>query len=115
MLVLRDIGERGRELEQVLSQYITFVKPAFEEFCLPVGIVFFFFLSILYFCLCSRAFRSRCFFSPFFLQKTKKYADVIIPRGADNLGECLDSFLSECSKKKKMYEPFDSFLQSRST
>uniref|UniRef100_A0A672M8D4 uridine/cytidine kinase n=1 Tax=Sinocyclocheilus grahami TaxID=75366 RepID=A0A672M8D4_SINGR len=49
--VLRDIGERGRELEQVLNQYITFVKPAFEEFCLP----------------------------------TKKYADVIIPRGADNL------------------------------
>ncbi|XP_060784686.1 uridine-cytidine kinase 2-B isoform X2 [Neoarius graeffei] len=49
--VLRDITERGRELEQVLSQYITFVKPAFEEFCLP----------------------------------TKKYADVIIPRGADNL------------------------------
>ncbi|XP_071456465.1 uridine-cytidine kinase 2 isoform X2 [Marmota flaviventris] len=50
--VLRDISERGRDLEQILSQYITFVKPAFEEFCLP----------------------------------TKKYADVIIPRGADNLG-----------------------------
>ncbi|KAJ8011525.1 hypothetical protein DPEC_G00059130 [Dallia pectoralis] len=49
--VLRDIGERARDLEQVLTQYITFVKPAFEEFCLP----------------------------------TKKYADVIIPRGADNL------------------------------
>ncbi|XP_027012593.1 uridine-cytidine kinase 2-B [Tachysurus fulvidraco] len=49
--VLRDISERERELEQVLAQYITFVKPAFEEFCLP----------------------------------TKKYADVIIPRGADNL------------------------------
>ncbi|KAG2461540.1 UCK2A kinase, partial [Polypterus senegalus] len=49
--VLRDITERGRDLEQVLAQYITFVKPAFEEFCLP----------------------------------TKKYADVIIPRGADNL------------------------------
>ncbi|XP_066547908.1 uridine-cytidine kinase 2-A isoform X2 [Amia ocellicauda] len=49
--VLRDISERGRDLEQVLTQYITFVKPAFEEFCLP----------------------------------TKKYADVIIPRGADNL------------------------------
>ncbi|XP_030731463.2 uridine-cytidine kinase 2 isoform X1 [Globicephala melas] len=49
--VLRDISERGRDLEQILSQYITFVKPAFEEFCLP----------------------------------TKKYADVIIPRGADNL------------------------------
>ncbi|GAA6070558.1 uridine-cytidine kinase 2-B, partial [Tachysurus ichikawai] len=48
---LRDISERERELEQVLAQYITFVKPAFEEFCLP----------------------------------TKKYADVIIPRGADNL------------------------------
>ncbi|KAF2975598.1 hypothetical protein EK904_001371 [Melospiza melodia maxima] len=49
-VVLRDISERGRDLEQILSQYITFVKPAFEEFCLP----------------------------------TKKYADVIIPRGADN-------------------------------
>ncbi|XP_037023264.2 uridine-cytidine kinase 2 isoform X1 [Artibeus jamaicensis] len=49
--VLRDINERGRELEQILTQYITFVKPAFEEFCLP----------------------------------TKKYADVIIPRGVDNL------------------------------
>ncbi|XP_042320513.1 uridine-cytidine kinase 2 isoform X2 [Sceloporus undulatus] len=35
--VLRDISERGRDLEQILSQYITFVKPAFEEFCLPLG------------------------------------------------------------------------------
>uniref|UniRef100_A0A8C6U589 uridine/cytidine kinase n=1 Tax=Neogobius melanostomus TaxID=47308 RepID=A0A8C6U589_9GOBI len=35
--VLRDISQRGRELEQVLAQYITFVKPAFEEFCLPVN------------------------------------------------------------------------------
>eukprot|EP00062_Callorhinchus_milii_P026752 gi/632989232/ref/XP_007883538.1/ PREDICTED: uridine-cytidine kinase 2-A-like [Callorhinchus milii] len=49
--VLRDINERGRDLEQVLTQYTTFVKPAFEEFCLP----------------------------------TKKYADVIIPRGVENL------------------------------
>lgn len=49
--VLRDISDRGRDLESVLAQYITFVKPAFEEFCLP----------------------------------TKKYADVIIPRGVDNL------------------------------
>ncbi|XP_032814881.2 uridine-cytidine kinase 2 isoform X1 [Petromyzon marinus] len=49
--VLRDISERGRDLEQVLSQYTKFVKPAFEEFCLP----------------------------------TKKYADVIIPRGAENM------------------------------
>ena len=48
--VLRDVQERGRDLEFVLTQYMTFVKPAFEEFCLP----------------------------------TKKYADVIIPRGADN-------------------------------
>lgn len=37
LLVLRDISERGRDLEQILSQYITFVKPAFEEFCLPVS------------------------------------------------------------------------------
>ncbi|XP_039268909.1 uridine-cytidine kinase 2-B-like [Styela clava] len=48
--VLRDISERGRELESVLHQYTTFVKPAFEEFCMP----------------------------------TKKYADVIIPRGHEN-------------------------------
>ncbi|XP_044757105.1 uridine-cytidine kinase isoform X2 [Coccinella septempunctata] len=49
--VKRDIRERGRELEQVLNQYINYVKPAFDDFCLP----------------------------------TKKFADVIIPRGADNL------------------------------
>lgn len=40
--VLRDINERGRDLDQVLSQYITFVKPAFEEFCLPVSKVIYF-------------------------------------------------------------------------
>ncbi|XP_052788421.1 uridine-cytidine kinase 2-like [Mya arenaria] len=49
--VLRDTKERGRDLDQILTQYTTLVKPAFEEFCLP----------------------------------TKKYADVIIPRGADNI------------------------------
>ncbi|XP_051041122.1 uridine-cytidine kinase 1 isoform X2 [Phodopus roborovskii] len=32
--VLRDV-HRGRDLEQILTQYTTFVKPAFEEFCLP--------------------------------------------------------------------------------
>lgn len=48
--VPRDIKERGRDLDQVLTHYMNFVKPAFEEFCLP----------------------------------TKKFADVIIPRGADN-------------------------------
>ena len=34
-LVVRDIETRGRQLENVLQQYTTFVKPAFEEFCLP--------------------------------------------------------------------------------
>ncbi|XP_071802149.1 uridine-cytidine kinase 2-like [Asterias amurensis] len=48
--VVRDTKDRGRELEQVLVQYVKFVKPAFEEFCLP----------------------------------TKKYADIIIPRGSEN-------------------------------
>ncbi|XP_065067837.1 uridine-cytidine kinase 2-like [Rhopilema esculentum] len=48
--VLRDILEHGRDIDNVLSQYTRFVKPAFEDFTLP----------------------------------TKKYADVIIPRGADN-------------------------------
>lgn len=48
--VMRDAHEHGRNIESILFQYTTFVKPAFEEFCLP----------------------------------TKKHADVIIPRGADN-------------------------------
>jgi len=45
------MAERGRNLDNILRQYETFVKPCYEEFCLP----------------------------------TKKYADVIIPRGADNV------------------------------
>ncbi|KAK0404119.1 hypothetical protein QR680_017298 [Steinernema hermaphroditum] len=49
--VERDTRDRGRTLSQVLHQYLSLVKPAFEEFCLP----------------------------------TKKYADVVIPRGVDNL------------------------------
>ncbi len=35
-IVVRDTKERGRELDLVLTQYIKFVKPAFEEFTLPV-------------------------------------------------------------------------------
>lgn len=37
-VVLRDMT-RGRDLEQILTQYTTFVKPAFEEFCLPVSML----------------------------------------------------------------------------
>ncbi|XP_065830146.1 uridine-cytidine kinase 2-B-like isoform X2 [Oscarella lobularis] len=33
--VLRDVQTRGRNLEQVLDQYIELVKPAFEDFTLP--------------------------------------------------------------------------------
>jgi len=50
--VIRDVRDRGRPLDIVLSQYDQYVKPAFEEFCQP----------------------------------TKKYADMIIPRGAENEG-----------------------------
>lgn len=49
--VLRDMEEYKRPLEHILGYYQKYVKPAFEEFCLP----------------------------------TKKYADVIIPRGAENI------------------------------
>ena len=35
--MLRDIHDRGRSLEQILHQYTTLVKPAFEEFCIPVS------------------------------------------------------------------------------
>ena len=37
LTVERDMKERERPLEQILHQYITYVKPAFEEFCLPVS------------------------------------------------------------------------------
>jgi len=48
--VIKDTEDLGRDMDQVLNHYINFVKPAYEEFCMP----------------------------------TKKFADVIIPRGADN-------------------------------
>ena len=61
----------GRDLDQVLSQYINSVKPAFEEFTLPVKQ------------------GQRSLISVYFssLTQTKKYADVIIPRGAENSGK----------------------------
>ena len=34
--VIRDSKERGRKLETILHQYTELVKPAFEEFTLPV-------------------------------------------------------------------------------
>ncbi|ORZ03416.1 uracil phosphoribosyltransferase-domain-containing protein [Syncephalastrum racemosum] len=49
--LLRDIAERGRDLEGVLQQYERFVKPAFDDH----------------------------------IQPTVKYADVIIPRGLENV------------------------------
>lgn len=48
--VLKDVKERKRDLNTVLNQYLKFVKPSFEEFCLP----------------------------------TKKFADIVIPRGPEN-------------------------------
>ncbi len=50
LIVLRDISERGRDLEQVLNQYITFVKPAFEEFCLPVSFTLFYHIWYVFLC-----------------------------------------------------------------
>lgn len=34
--ILRDIAERGRDVNGILKQYETFVKPAFDTFILPV-------------------------------------------------------------------------------
>lgn len=106
--MLRDINERGRELEQILNQYITFVKPAFEEFCLPVSILLNK-TSLLHYYSCFQLYFQKRYhvykFDTFHLLphcylilcplndiehvylQTKKYADVIIPRGADNHGE----------------------------
>ena len=46
----RDIYERGRTIESVISQYLSTVKPMHEQFVEP----------------------------------TKKYADIIVPRGGQN-------------------------------
>ncbi|XP_056586797.1 uridine-cytidine kinase 1 isoform X1 [Triplophysa dalaica] len=73
--VLRDM-QRGRDLEQILSQYTTFVKPAFEEFCLP----------------------------------TKKYADVIIPRGVDNMGKFETNDEIESRNKFLLYKAVLNFF-----
>eukprot|EP00069_Balaena_mysticetus_P006658 bmy_05362T0 len=69
--VLRDV-HRGRDLEQILTQYTTFVKPAFEEFCLPIRP--------------PQQLGGPSSVVPQGAQQgTKKYADVIIPRGVDNM------------------------------
>jgi uridine kinase len=49
--IRRDIGERGRPLEEILEQYLSTVQPMHLEFVEP----------------------------------TKRYADVIVPRGGHNL------------------------------
>lgn len=89
--VMRDVEERGRELEVVLNHYMDFVKPSFEEFCLPVKplviIDIFSIFNLLF---------------PFKLQ-TKKFADVIIPRGSDNTG---NSFVAGFKLKKTSNPPF---------
>ena len=48
--ILRDVKERGRSLDSVLTQYTTTVKPMHDQFVEP----------------------------------SKRYADVIIPRGGQN-------------------------------
>ena len=48
--LLRDVQERGRDLDSVVNQYLSTVKPMHEEFVEP----------------------------------SKKYADIIIPRGGEN-------------------------------
>ena len=48
--ITRDVHERGRSLESVITQYLTTVKPMHEQFVEP----------------------------------SKKYADIIIPRGGEN-------------------------------
>ncbi len=50
--ILRDVKERGRSLDSVLTQYTTTVKPMHDQFVEP----------------------------------SKRYADVIIPRGGQNSG-----------------------------
>ncbi|GAA55739.1 uridine kinase [Clonorchis sinensis] len=67
-LVLHDVSRKGRSLELVLDTYFKYVKPAFEEFCLPLA---------------RNLFQSSAL-SPLLFRQTKKYADVILPRAPDN-------------------------------
>jgi len=59
--IQRDTTQRGRSLEEVLSQYFKFVKPSYEEF----------------------------------VKGTKKHADLIVPKGAENQAalECIVMYL----------------------
>lgn len=83
--VLRDIKEHGRPLETILTGYTNYVKPSFEDFCLP----------------------------------TKKYADIIIPRGADNsvavdlIVQHVRDFLKYKSNKSENQQPADYIARSR--
>jgi len=79
--VIRDVRERGRPLEIVLNQYDKFVKPAFEEFCLP----------------------------------TKKYADLIIPRGAENEGKCLRNRLHHDGVNVEILDHYSIWCRNRSS
>ena len=83
--VLRDMKEHGRNLEHVLTGYTNYVKPSFEDFCLP----------------------------------TKKYADVIIPRGADNhvavdlIVQHIRDFLKQKPRKSDSQMPTEHNARSR--
>ena len=79
----RDIAERGRSVDDVLHQYLFTVKPAFDEFIAPVSPH-----SLLP--LACTASLSPSAHSPSPLTsslsvQTKRYADIIIPRGGENL------------------------------
>ena len=88
--VKRDIAERGRSVDDVLHQYLYTVKPAFDEFIAPV----------------SRTVTAAPPLHPLVNEplpspltaslvpvrlppsspvQTKRYADIIIPRGGENL------------------------------
>eukprot|EP01119_Soliformovum_irregulare_P021810 TRINITY_DN7333_c0_g1_i3.p1 TRINITY_DN7333_c0_g1~~TRINITY_DN7333_c0_g1_i3.p1 ORF type:complete len:358 (+),score=89.45 TRINITY_DN7333_c0_g1_i3:462-1535(+) len=49
--IIRDVKERGRDVDGIIAQYLRFVKTAFDDFILP----------------------------------SKKYADIIVPRGIENV------------------------------
>eukprot|EP01119_Soliformovum_irregulare_P012321 TRINITY_DN318_c1_g2_i2.p1 TRINITY_DN318_c1_g2~~TRINITY_DN318_c1_g2_i2.p1 ORF type:complete len:349 (-),score=111.65 TRINITY_DN318_c1_g2_i2:434-1480(-) len=49
--IKRDVAERGRDLEGIISQYFKFVKPSFDDYIMP----------------------------------TMKFADIILPRGLENI------------------------------
>lgn len=92
-VVLRDMT-RGRDLEQILSQYTTFVKPAFEEFCLPVSMMIISEYVPVFLCL-----------SPYFMQTLSKISSRLRNMQMSSFPEELTTWVMIFLTRLKLISP----------